>query len=138
MACSATIPKPFDPAKPVQTRDGRRTRIISTNRVGGSMSIVALIDDMAGYGEAVACFTAGGLGYGSKGNMPGDLVNIPTKRVGWLNLYRHPVKEREPRPPMTAGPGIRLYESRDQAITAGYARPPSEGYFATIKVEWED
>ena len=75
--------KPFDPTKPVQTRDGQPARIICTDRKG-AYPIVALISYT--YGEDCC-------GYGRDGRFADgnqchrDLINIPEKIEGWVNVY---------------------------------------------------
>lgn len=82
--------KPFDPTKPVQTRDGKPARIIATNRrsQGGSYPIIALITHSTG-SEEIALFTEQGL-Y-NYGGLPSstDLINVPEKRTyeRWVNVY---------------------------------------------------
>lgn len=61
----------FDPNKPVMTRDGRKARIICTNKKGAH-PIVALIGDV----EGVMCFTEDG----KRAEDSYSLVNIPVKK----------------------------------------------------------
>lgn len=88
--------KPFDPTKPVQTRDGRKARIICTDMKNSYSPIVVLIAETEN-SESLTARAADGrcsnftLAYG-------DLVNVPTKRKAWINIYpvgpyRHPDKE---------------------------------------------
>jgi hypothetical protein len=79
--------KPFDPTKPVQTRDGRKARIICTN-VLGNFPILALIEYI-GHNNTLleiahSYHSDGKVGYDDADG--GDLVNIPQKR--WVNLYQ--------------------------------------------------
>jgi hypothetical protein len=55
-----------------------------------------------------------------------DLVNIPEKREGWINVY--PVPESPWRTPSSW-----LYPTREEAIEAS-----AKGCLATIKVEWQE
>ena len=75
----------FDPNKPVQTRDGRKARIICNDRMGYS-PLIALVSDKEGE-ETVQGYRADGTYYYNRGipNDKRDLVNIPEKR--WINLY---------------------------------------------------
>jgi hypothetical protein len=79
--------KPLDLTKPVQTRDGRKVRIICTDRKYGN-PIVALVDDM----EVVTRYSSDGKAgdWAIKGNPDFDLVNTPEKFEvkGWVNVYR--------------------------------------------------
>jgi len=79
--------KPFDPTKPVQTRSGRKTRIICTNKEGNDYPIVALITSDSG-AEQMESFTANGRQYVNRDSLI-DLVNIPEKHTvtRFINLY---------------------------------------------------
>lgn len=70
--------KQFDPTKPVQTRDGYKTRIICTD-AKGDYPIVALVT----HGEvevAWAYRSDGKLGYGQQHS---DLINVPERHPHW-------------------------------------------------------
>jgi|SRR5215471_6757454 len=78
--------KPFDPTKPVQTRDGRVAEIVRTNVDHPDYPILALIRSREGRQEGVQ-YTNEGRRYGS-GHVNGtDLVNVPEKIVRWVNFY---------------------------------------------------
>lgn len=76
----------FDPTKPVQTRDGRKARIICTDAVG-DRPVVALV--MEGGDEFMRrCFESGSFTGG--GLCSADLINIPEEPKtieGWVNVY---------------------------------------------------
>jgi len=80
--------KHFDPTKPVQTRDGRKARIVAQG-LKSHYSIIAVITEPDG-GEHATTHTAEGV-YRSGSSVPGlnDLVNVPEKRriKGFLNVY---------------------------------------------------
>lgn len=88
--------KPFDPTKPVQTRDGRNARIICTDRVGQDQAynIVALVRTPVSAlsrfpsVEQILSFTNDGLAR-RNAQSPEDLVNVPVKhkRTFWVNVY---------------------------------------------------
>lgn len=81
--------KPFDPTKPVQTRDGRKARIICTDRnyqVGvHRWPIVAIIE---GSSDDVMSYHENGLAHFS-GTSGADLINIPAEFEfeRWVNVY---------------------------------------------------
>ena len=81
----------FDPTKPVQTRDGRKARIIATDASDPHFPIVALLTQKAG-GERPERYTfAGRYYFGDDILRPTDLVNVPPEKyVRWLNLYARP------------------------------------------------
>jgi len=72
----------FDLKKPVQTRDGRKARIVATDRIG-KHSIVALI----GEGEMPCAYPVNGLCGGPEYLTCNDLVNIPKRHTAWINFY---------------------------------------------------
>lgn len=83
---SGDTERKFDPTKPVQTRDGRKARIVSTDvlRDDGRV-ILALITIRPGH-ETPYVLQSDGRGH-SAGEVPYDLVNIPNKK--WFNVFRN-------------------------------------------------
>ena len=79
---------PFDPSKPVQTRDGRKARIICTDRKGAPdyQPIIALTLREDGKSEYIISVDYNGQYSESPGN--NDLVNVPEKVGRWINFYR--------------------------------------------------
>ena len=76
--------KPFDPTKPVQTRDGRKARIICTD-YKGFKPIIAIITTEED-SESVFCYESNGrFTDPTKGEL--DLINIPERTSSWFNLY---------------------------------------------------
>lgn len=75
----------FDTTKPVQTRDGRKARIICVDRKSHNRPIVALISDADGV-ERSAYFTADGQ-WNSREQGSTDLVNISEETSRWVNFY---------------------------------------------------
>lgn len=76
--------KTFDPNKPVQTRDGKKARILCTNRVG-DRPIVALVT--SSYSSREYFFFYDEEGHSGRGQHPTDLVNIPERRSEFRALY---------------------------------------------------
>ena len=124
----------FNPDLPVQTRDGRKARIICADRRGGGFPIMALVEAIGCGPERLTHHTSGGhLKY--KGESEADLINIPEKR--WVNVYAddtattHELKEgaeyaagitgriRIACLEFTEGDGLEN-EGRDRAIETGY------------------
>lgn len=77
--------KPFDTTKPVQTRDGRKARIICTD-AKGKYPLVALVDTEEN--EMALNYLQNGKFFSDREHN-NDLVNIPeTKTVEfWVNVY---------------------------------------------------
>lgn len=106
----------FDPTKPVQTRDGRKARIVCTDRVGHT-NLVALV--MTDYFEAVYSYYS--TGKHISGNDGADLVNVPEKR--WVNLYEKRA-------------GFTLFTSEENALKTILKGEQDYGkYIKTIEVE---
>lgn len=74
----------IDLTKPVQTRDGRRVRVLCTDVKGESNSVVGLVDG----GNTETCQIWHGDGsYIPNSESSQDLINGPEKRVVWVNMY---------------------------------------------------
>jgi len=79
--------KIFDPTKPVQTRDGRKARIICTDsRVVPSCPIIALIENLQGC-EYSCHRKADGTHPGSSPSHS-ELINTPVVRKEYRGVYR--------------------------------------------------
>lgn len=118
-----------NPIRPIVTRDGRRVRIICTDRNHKEYPIVALVQ--TDYVESVWCYAKDGINNGIYiRNTPSsrDLFFAPepkTKKVGWINLY----KDADGDP--ASGD---LYETKEEALVH---RSTGLTYLGTSKVEWE-
>lgn len=78
----------FDPSKPVQTRDGRKARIICTDaRLRDGRTIAALVD--MGDHESGWQFLPSGQHDADREDSI-DLINIPVKREGWVSVSSTP------------------------------------------------
>jgi len=76
----------FDPSKPVQTRDGRPARILCTDVKNDQFPICAAF--WRNGVELADLFARDGKFY-SDHECNSDLINIPEKRVGYVNVYPH-------------------------------------------------
>src|SRR5690625_8008927 len=85
----------FDPTKPVQTIDGRKARIICTDRRHSSgTTIVALVESSAalpGEEEMRSYFAYGRQRHDVPG--PHDLINVPDEHAIWLNALHDDDRE---------------------------------------------
>ena len=80
--------KPFDPTKPVQTRDGRPARIVATDYKAHSPAfcIIAIVPPKDNPQiELIQLFTKEGTAVAGAN---WDLINIPEKRTLWINVYQ--------------------------------------------------
>lgn len=88
--------KPFDPTKPVQTRDGRPARIICTdskcNYSGVPQPIVAEVQVHNSSEFTLTTHNETGHLWPDCRPSGNDLVNIPVKHTGtiWINFYPGP------------------------------------------------
>ena len=124
--------KPFDLeaaklGKPVCTRDGRKARIICFDRMDDTCPIVALLDcpDRSEC-ELVGCFTEKGNILITGGESCDDLIMLPEKKEGWVNIYQ---KEQNRFPK-----GI--FPSKDKAIES--ISEIGRKYIDTVKINWEE
>lgn len=88
----------FDPKKPVQTRDGRKVRIICTD-VRSAYPIIALIE-MGNGGESRMSYAADGTSMYCTPSA--QLINVPERKTWWANVYDNGFS--------------RAYESRKAAV----------------------
>ena len=114
-----------DPSQKVVTRDGRAVRIICTDAKGDE-TIIALVYNKIRDEENV--YTYNKDGYFCENNESClDLFFAPTKREGWINVYKFEDDKR------TIGC---LFESEEEANLHKYDR--ASVYIKTIKIEWEE
>lgn len=119
--------KPFDPTKPVKTRDGRPARIICTDARNRVYPVIALV--VTDGNERPEMFTHRGKFYeGLAGNDPKDLINIPVKREGWINIF----------PNLTFPPNVvactsHAFDSEKEADDHA-----TGDRVACIRIEWEE
>lgn len=78
----------FDPTKPVQTRNGKKARIICTDVAGGNgYPIIALITESGGVERSIPYSENGCYWADKKGDHSLDLVNVPEEISRWINVY---------------------------------------------------
>jgi hypothetical protein len=113
--------KPFDPTKPVQTRDGRKARVLCTDRkTEDGYNIIASVVCAEDVEHAYYYRLDGTM---SIGKSPNDLVNVPVKHKRWVNIY----------PNNKLGASMNAYEDRDAADDLAN---PSR--IACIEIEFEE
>ena len=118
-----------NPNLPVVTRDGRKVRIICTNRKQRDVSypIIALVGNEEG-AEFTQSFTKDGKWYGEEAESNKDLFfedYTPGKHEGWVNIIRNVVYNE-------AFCG-KIYTSKEEA-----ERYANSATLATAKIEWEE
>ena len=113
-----------NPSRQVVTRDGRKVRILCTDRKGDT-PIIALVNDANDGQEYGYAFYSDGKFFRDGGDEL-DLFFAPEKHEGWMNLYKKGFG-------LVIGDLVRDSEETAKKIAAG-----DEDYITTIKVEWEE
>ena len=114
-----------NPDREVVTRDGRKVRILCTDRKGDT-PIIALVHDANDGQEYGYAFYSDGKFF-RDGNEESDLFFAPEKHEGWININKWPDGERNTN-------GI-IYDTEldiPDIPIVGVKR------VATIKIEWEE
>ena len=112
-------------SKKIVTRDGRKVRIICTDRKGLSYPIVALIENKPTEGESVLYYTKEGKMSLGNGLSDADLFFASEKHEGWINVYKSGFGWSS---------GTSIWQTEEEAKKwIG-----SVGYVTTIKIEWEE
>ena len=114
-----------NPSRKVMIRDGRRARIICTDKRGFEYPIVALIENRPGGEEEAHSYTKDGRLCHISNIF--DLVFAPETHEGWINVYRHSDGGH-------AYAGA-VYDSKEDAERR---KTIDENYVTTIKIEWEE
>ena len=120
--------KPFDlqkakDGKPVCTRDGRKARIICFDRINGDYyKIIACVTAFDGDFEEVLFYGIDGCIVDSQNPKDEDLMMLPEKREGWVNVYKDGLL------------GTRAYNTKKEAFDNA---SPCD-YVDTVKISWEE
>lgn len=77
----------FDPTKPVQTRNGRKARIICTDlkSLFNEYPIIAAVELGDGTESPFEYTIEGSIYKGNSSSL--DLINAPIEHEGWVNIY---------------------------------------------------
>lgn len=124
--------KPFNlkeylanPSKKIVTRDGRKARIICTDRKRLNYPIIALIENKPTEGESVLYYTKEGKMSLGNSLSDADLFFASEKHEGWINVYK---------PESGWSLGTSIWPTEEEAKEwIGAA-----DYATTIKIEWEE
>ena len=105
--------------KPICTRDGRKARIICFDfRISDGICMIAAIE--CGKTETIFYYDLDGKCRGN-GNDKYDLMMLPEKKEGWVNVYRS-----------------QIYNTLEKAKEAYKRTCNDDNYLQTIKIEWEE
>ena len=77
-----------NPSRKVVTRDGRKARILCTDRKG-DYPIIALVENCDSIDESVCSYDKNGIFYTSGISDNNDLFFAPETHEGWINVYRY-------------------------------------------------
>ena len=123
--------KPFNleeylanPSRKVVTRDGRKVRIICTDRKGLDVKPIVALITLPNCDEIVKCFWDNGIETAGSEDK-NDLFFAPTKYTDYINLYRDES----------------VYFLGAVYTSEEYAKNIAKGndqYITTIKIEWEE
>ena len=109
-----------NPSRKLVTRDGKRVRIVCTDRLGAYPVIGLVKTDKV---ETVLFYTDTGCIYPEQPSGY-DIFFAPNKKEGWVNVYQEDNQLR-------CG---NVYDTKTEAEQHGsYAK-----YIATVKIEWEE
>ena len=114
-----------NPSRKVITRDGRKVRIICTDREDSIYPIVALIKDDKRESEILVFYTKDGIP-AEYNEAYYTLFFAPEKKSAWINLYKMN---------SIISPGPRVYDTKEEAESAAGDK---SYYISTIKIEWEE
>ena len=113
--------------KPVCTRDGRKARIICFDAKGMHQPIIALITQDNGIEYIETYYSDGRFNDDSNSQSDYDLMMLPEKKEGWINIYRAGE--------INCKPGMTVFATKELAEKYKYDDGP---YVDTIKIEWEE
>lgn len=113
-----------NPDKKVITRDGKPARIICTDK-RGNKPVVALILAPDNKIEVPFFYTSNGFFYKDGRDDCDDLMFAPTKKEGWVNLFKN-------NSTIIAGEVYNTEAEAKSAILCKYT------YISTTKIEWEE
>ena len=118
--------KPFDiqkarEGKPVCTRDGREARIVCFDRIDAK-PILALVRSTDGKGEDVFDYFVNGKRFANALEGDLDLMMIPEKKEGWVNVYKGGLLD------------TKSYPTKKEA----FDKACPKGYVDTIKINWSE
>ena len=124
--------KPFDieaakSGKPVYTRDGRKARIICFD-VNNDKPIVAVICCKDGKETYPYTFYPNGLNMDNNVFSNTDLMMLPEKKEGWINICRNLNTNK------TELDTKDIYNTKEEALQ----NLSSMTYVTTVKIEWEE
>ncbi|MCF0114068.1 MAG: hypothetical protein HUJ56_01855 [Erysipelotrichaceae bacterium] len=133
--------KPFDlqlamKGHPVQTVDGRPVKLIffdMNNELGKPVVGIVPNGGLTGTSDFLETWTINGTVYNLNltPSDPLDLVMVPDKKKGWINIYKDRSNDAAP-----AHTGSYIHKSKESALKGAAGRDGT--YITTIEIEWEE
>ena len=113
--------------KPVCTRDGKKARILCYDLKGTKYPIVAAVETRDRFAESIFGYDKNGrFDHDTENN--NDLMMLPEKKEGWVNVYREESNNNERLIEQT------IYKTRKDAFDNACPK----GYITTTKINWEE
>ena len=123
-----TEDKPIDWTKPVQTRDGRKVRVLCTDADAKDQVVGLLRVPGKGMPEFVQTWRIDGM-FAPPHKSANDLINTPTKREGWIVID----KDESMSPIVYAAASSHVYTSKE--LAERHHRMP---FGKIVRIEWEE
>ena len=111
-----------NPSRQVVTRDGRKVRIVCTDRAGLNVKPIVALITLPNGDEIVKCFWEDGIETRGVEENIYDLFFFPAKYERWINVYGNSVYY----------PGTKMYNTEQEAKEMR----GTGAYVATVKIEW--
>lgn len=111
-----------NPNRKIVTRDGRSVRIVCTDMIGTSYSVLAICRIDPTHDSCYSYTTTGKLHIGEDSRL--DLFFAPEKKSGWINIYSRTGDAHASR---------RIYDTEEEALECASVKRVD-----TIKIEWEE
>lgn len=119
-----------NPERKVVTRDGRDVRIICTDRKG-KCPIVGLVKADDDIDEILISIRENGCEMNGNSISCFDLFFVPTKHVGWTNVYKNSFGQ------LLLGSNF-PYKTEEEARKDSVTNSKYEIYCGTVRLEWEE
>ena len=112
--------------KPVCTREGRKARIVCFDAKGMHQPIIALITQDNGVEYIETYYSNGRFNDDINSQSDYDLMILPEKKVGWINIYKGGKLDAD-----------YIYPTKADAVENIF-QPMKDNYIDTIKLTWEE
>lgn len=116
----------IDWTKPIQTRDGRKARVLATDLRGRRNKPIAVVVTTDGEDQICQFFRNGRYSCGEMWDL--DIINAPTKRKAWVNIFRNNDDDED-----------HLFDlhTDEDAANSDWTRHLGYRFIATVPIEWE-